>query len=196
MYSDHWYFPIPKYRNSAQNKRCFHFEMRQRPYFDAVARWPGLSGRRLVHETIRRMIDALALDLITQTRSNIAESGVQTLNDVRAAPTLVEYSGEMWPKLRSLKTFLFDNLYRHERVLSMSGKAQRIIVDLFAAYMAEPDLLPPQHRARVDRSGTESGKARAVADYIAGMTDRYAMKKHRQLHGESEANDLRENDLQ
>jgi len=159
-------------------------------------RWPGLSGRRLVHETIRRMIDTLALDLITQTRANIAESGVQTLDDVRVAPTLVAYSSEMWAKLRALKTFLFENLYRHERVLSMSGKARRVIADLFAAYMAEPNLLPSQHHARAQQSGTESGKARAIADYIAGMTDRFAMKKHRQLHGESEANDLRGSDLQ
>ncbi len=161
---------------------------------EAVARWPGLTGRRLVHETIRRMIDALALDLITRTRANIVQKGVETLGDVRAAPTLAEYSGEMWSKLRELKTFLFDNLYRHERVLGMTDRARRIIIDLFAAYMAAPNLLPPQHHARVEQSGAESGKARAVADYIAGMTDRYAMKKHRRLYGKSEINDLRDND--
>ena len=152
---------------------------------EAEARWPGLTGRRLVHETIRRMIDALALDLITQTRANIAQKGVETLDDVRAAPTLAEYSGEMRQKLRELKTFLFDNLYRHERVLSMSGKARCVIADLFAAYMDDPGLLPPQHRARA-QSGSDSDKARAIADYIAGMTDRYAMKEHRRLHGEAD----------
>ncbi|MCL1824973.1 MAG: deoxyguanosinetriphosphate triphosphohydrolase [Betaproteobacteria bacterium] len=152
---------------------------------EAEARWPGLAGRRLVHETIRRMIDALALDLITQTRANIAQKGVETLDDVYAAQTLAEYSGEMRQKLRELKTFLFDNLYRHERVLSMSDKARRVIADLFAAYMADPGLLPPQHRARA-QSGSDSDKARAIADYIAGMTDRYAMKEHRRLHGEAD----------
>jgi len=163
-------------------------------HLDAVARWPGLTGRRLVHETIRRMIDALMLDLIAQTRANIAQKGVETLDDVRAAPTLAEYSGEMWSRLRELKTFLFNHLYRHERVLAMTDRARRIIVDLFAAYMAAPELLPPQHHARAEQSGAEFGKARAVADYIAGMTDRYAMKKHCQLHGKSEVNDLRDND--
>ncbi|MDR0565179.1 MAG: deoxyguanosinetriphosphate triphosphohydrolase, partial [Azoarcus sp.] len=110
--------------------------------------WPELSGRRLVYETIRRMIDALVLDLIAQTRSNIADIGVTTLDDVRTAPPLAAYSGEMRLKLRELKTFLFDKLYRHEQVLGMTGKARRIIADLFAAYRAEPDLLPPRHRAR------------------------------------------------
>ena len=162
---------------------------------DAVARWPGLTGRRLAHETIRRMIDALALDLITRTRANIAQKGVETLDDVRAAPTLAEYSGEMWSKLRELKTFLFDNLYRHERVLGMADKARRIIIDLFAAYMAAPNLLPPEHHACVEQSSAEFGKARVVADYIAGMTDRYAIEKHRRLYGKSEINDLRGSDL-
>jgi dGTPase len=153
--------------------------------------WPGLAGRRLVHETIRRMIDTLALDLINRTRANIARLGVETLDDVRAAPALAEYSEEMLLKLRELKTFLFGNLYRHERVLRMTLKTRRIIADLFAAYLSEPDLLPPQHRAHAHESGSDSGKARAIADYIAGMTDRYAVKEHRRLHGKTEANDFR-----
>jgi dGTPase len=144
-----------------------------------------------VHETIRRMVDTLAFDLITRTRANIARLGVETLDDVRAAPTLAEYSEEMRMKLRELKSFLFDNLYRHERVLSMTHKTRRIVADLFAAYMAEPNLLPPQHRAHACESGSDTGKARAIADYVAGMTDRYAVKQHRRLHGNTEGNDLR-----
>jgi len=151
---------------------------------EAEAHWPGLAGRRLVHETVRRMIDALALDLITQTRSNILQSGVETPDDVRAAPTLAEYSGEMRLKLRELKTFLFANLYHHERVLRMTGEVRHIIRELFAAYMADPGLLPLQHRTRA-QSGSGDDKARAIADYIAGMTDRYAVKEHRRLYGEA-----------
>ncbi|MCL2875108.1 MAG: deoxyguanosinetriphosphate triphosphohydrolase [Betaproteobacteria bacterium] len=154
---------------------------------EAEACWPGLAGRRLVHETVRRMINALALDLITQARANITQSGVETPDDVRAAPALAEYSGEMRPKLRELKAFLFKNLYRHERVLRMTNQAQRIIADLFAAYMGDLDALPPQHRARA-QSNPDDIKARAIADYIAGMTDRYAVKEHRRLYGKSEAN--------
>ncbi|WP_374259469.1 deoxyguanosinetriphosphate triphosphohydrolase [Zoogloea sp.] len=140
------------------------------------ARYPGLAGRRLIHETIRRMINLMAVDLIEQTRANIAAAAVTSLADVRAAPRLVAYSAELLPDLRVLKTFLRDNLYHHYQVLRMTDKARRIIQDLFAAFMNDPRLLPPQYQqmARAD-------KPRAIADYIAGMTDRYAMKEHRRL---------------
>lgn len=139
-------------------------------------RWPGLGGRKLINETVRRMINAMALDLIAQTRANIAAAAIVSLDDVRAAPRLVAYSAELKPRLQELKAFLRDNLYWHYQVLRMTDKARRIIGDLFAAFMADPRLLPPQyqHMARGD-------KARAIADYIAGMTDRYAMKEHRRL---------------
>ncbi|THF62972.1 deoxyguanosinetriphosphate triphosphohydrolase [Pseudothauera nasutitermitis] len=138
--------------------------------------WPGLAGRRLIHETIRRMINQMVLDLSARTRENIAAAGVATLADVRAAPRLVAYSDELQPRLRELKRFLRDNLYRHYQVLRMTNKARRIVTDLFDAFMAEPQLLPPQYQAR-----GRDGMARAIADYIAGMTDRYAIKEHRRL---------------
>ncbi len=143
---------------------------------EVEAQWPGLAGRRLINETLRRMINTMALDLVSRTRASIAAAGVQSLADVRAAPRLVGYSEELLPRLRELKRFLAENLYRHYQVLRMTDKARRIIADLFDAFMADPRLLPPQHqeRARAD-------KARAIADYIAGMTDRYAMKEHRRL---------------
>ncbi|MDR0715849.1 MAG: deoxyguanosinetriphosphate triphosphohydrolase [Azoarcus sp.] len=143
---------------------------------EAGTHWPGLGGRRLIHETIRRMINAMALDLVARTRANIVAAGVETLDDVRHAPALAAYSGELGAKLRELKTFLYENLYRHERVLHVMGMSQRIIAKLFATYMADPGLLPPRHQERV-----AAGKARAVADYIAGMTDRYAAEEHRRL---------------
>ena len=140
------------------------------------AAYPGIGGRRLIHETIRRMVNMMAVDLIEQTRSNIADAGVGTLDDVRAAPRLVAYSPGLLPELRVLKTFLRDNLYHHYQVLRMTDKARRIIQDLFGAFMSDPRLLPPQYQlmARTD-------KPRAIADYIAGMTDRYAMREHRRL---------------
>ena len=142
----------------------------------AEAQWPGLAGRKLVHETVRRMIHVMVIDLITQTRANIAATGVESLDDVRAAPPLASYSAELAPQLRELKIFLRDHLYRHYQVLRMTNKARRIITDLFGAFMDDPHILPPQYQqsARAD-------KARAIADYIAGMTDRYAMKEHRRL---------------
>jgi dGTPase len=138
--------------------------------------YPGLGGRRLIHETVRRMVNLMAVDLIEQTRNSIAQAGVASLDDVRAAPRLVAYSPGLLPELRVLKTFLRENLYHHYQVLRMTDKARRIIQDLFGAFMNDPRLLPPQYQ-----SMARSDKPRAIADYIAGMTDRYAMKEHRRL---------------
>ena len=143
--------------------------------------YPGLAGRRLIHETIRRMINLMAVDLIDRTRTNIVEAQVGSLDDVRVAPRLVAYSAELLPELRVLKGFLRENLYHHYQVLRMTDKARRIIQDLFAAFMNDPRLLPPQYQQMA-----RSDKPRAIADYIAGMTDRYAMKEHRRLYAVGE----------
>ncbi|MBL8443684.1 MAG: deoxyguanosinetriphosphate triphosphohydrolase [Zoogloeaceae bacterium] len=143
---------------------------------EVEAQWPGLGGRRLIHETIRRMINMMAVDLIEQTRTNIVHTGVQTVDEVRAAPRLVAYSPELQPRLLELKSFLREQLYWHFQVLRMTEKARRIVSDLFDAFMSDPRLLPPQYQARARLE-----KPRAIADYIAGMTDRYAIKEHRRL---------------
>ena len=143
---------------------------------EAEARWPGLSGRKLINETVRRMIHLMVIDLIEQTRANIAAEGVETLADVHAAPRLVAYSDALLPPLRELKVFLRDKLYRHYQVLRMTNKARRIVGDLFTAFTDDPHILPPQYQAMA-----REDKPRAIADYIAGMTDRYAMKEHRRL---------------
>lgn len=143
---------------------------------EVEAQWPGLVGRRLIHETIRRMINMMAVDLIEQTRTNIVHAGVVTVDEVRAAPRLVAYSPELQPRLLELKNFLREQLYWHFQVLRMTEKARRIVSDLFEAFMSDPRLLPPQYQARARLE-----KPRAIADYIAGMTDRYAIKEHRRL---------------
>jgi dGTPase len=138
--------------------------------------YPALVERRVVHETIRRMINTLVSDLIAQTEKNIQAQPLHDLSDVRNAPAIVAFSGQMQELNRELKAFLRTNLYRHYRVMRMSAKAQRIIAELFQAFMADRRLLPPQflHAA-------EAEHARAVADYIAGMTDRYAIREHKRL---------------
>ena len=138
--------------------------------------YPGISGRRLIHETVRRMINAQVVDLITTTRDNLVRVAPQTLADVQAAPALAAFSADMYAQQRALKAFLRDNLYRHYQVLRMTNKARRIIGELFGAFMAAPSLLPPQYQAMA-----EENRARAVADYIAGMTDRYAIREHRRM---------------
>mgnify|MGYP001157897630 FL=1 len=140
------------------------------------ARHPGLSGRRLIHETIRRMIDTLVTDLIGETRRWLDDLAPRSVDDVRGGPPLPGFSMAIGTQSRALKRFLRDNLYRHYQVLRMTSKARRIVTDLFHAFSAEPRLLPPQYQARA-RQDTP----RAVADYIAGMTDRYAIREHRRL---------------
>lgn len=136
--------------------------------------YPGLSGRRLIHETVRRMINALVCDLIETTESNIARQGPQTLDDVKQAGRLVGFSEEMRDAQREMKHFLRKNLYQHFEVLRMTRKARQIVSDLFSAFVDDPRMLPEAYR-------TDGDQTRRVADYIAGMTDRYAMKEHRRL---------------
>jgi dGTPase len=137
---------------------------------------PGLPERRMVHETVRRMINTLVSDLIRQSERNIAEQKLSSLEEVHAAPVLIASSAGIDEQQRALKGFLRINLYRHYRVMRMSAKAQRVIGDLFGAFMADNRLLPPPFQRQ-----TEAERARAVADYIAGMTDRYAIREHRRI---------------
>ncbi len=139
--------------------------------------YPDLTGRRVVHETVRRMINTLVTDLINQSAANIAAQKIQTLDDVRNAPPLIAFSAELNHQQRELKKFLHIHLYRHYRVMRMSAKAQRIIRDLFAVFMADGRLLPFQS----PETQTDAGRARVVADYIAGMTDRYAIREHKRI---------------
>jgi len=141
------------------------------------AEYPVLAGRRRVHETIRRMIDSQVTDLLTESMRRIAEAAPKTVDDVASAPALIEFSAAMRAENAVMKAFLRDNLYRHYQVLRMTSKARRIIGDLFTAFMTDVGLLPPQYQ----QMAVSEGLARAVADYIAGMTDRYAMKEHRRL---------------
>jgi dGTPase len=151
----------------------------------ARAEYPGIGGRRLIHETVRRMVHTLAVDLIEETRQRVAVAAPRVLGDVRNSPAMAGFRDPVRRQQNELKAFLRDNLYRHHQVLRMTNKARRIIADLFGAFFESPELLPPQyqHMARVEagEASPVAVRARAVADYIAGMTDRYAIKEHRRL---------------
>ncbi len=138
--------------------------------------YPGIVGRRFIHETVRRMINAQVVDLISTTRTNLQQYAPQTLADIQAAPLLVAFSPDMHERQKGLKAFLREHLYRHYQVLRMTHKARRIIGDLFEVFMENSHLLPPQYQQMAT-----ADHARAVADYIAGMTDRYAIREHRRL---------------
>jgi len=142
----------------------------------ALRDFPRIEGRRLVHETVRRMIDTLVTDLIRQSATNIRDLTPTSVDDVRRAPPMICFSKRIQNEQAELKLFLRTNLYRHYRVSRMSSKARRIITDLFQAFLAEPGLLPPEFQARA-----QVDTPRAIADYIAGMTDRYAIVEHRRL---------------
>jgi dGTPase len=143
---------------------------------DVRARYPALQGRRVITETVRRIINTLILDLVDTTRANIGRAGVASLDDVRNAPPLAAFSPALLDEHRELKRFLLHHLYRHYKVARMSAKASRIITDLYTAFTGDARLLPPEYQDRESLEG-----ARAVADYIAGMTDRYAMREHRRI---------------
>ena len=139
--------------------------------------YPGIAGRRAIHETIRRMINALIVDLIHASESRIGDAGLKSIDDVRSVGPLITFSDDMRNKAALLKRFLRENLYQHYQVNRMTSKARRIIKELFEAFMQEPRLLPPDYQVPTD----VQKQARKVADYIAGMTDRYAMREHRRL---------------
>lgn len=138
---------------------------------------PQLSGRRLVHEMVRRMINTLVSDLVVQSRSNIDAAGPLSVEAVRESPPLIGFSARVREEQQELKRFLRNHLYQHFRVARMSRKSKIVVHDLFRAFFEEPNLLPPQFQVRYRHE-----YVRAIADYIAGMTDRFAIKEHRHLY--------------
>ncbi len=145
---------------------------------EVEARYPGLEESRVIHETIRRVIDLMVTNLLAETRRRIAELRPDSAAAVRALPApLVAFSDEMRQNDRALRTFLFQRMYRHYKVNRMTSKARRVVRELFDHYLARPDCLPDEWQAEA-RDLPEAARARLVADYIAGMTDRYALDEH------------------
>ena len=149
------------------------------------SRYPSLTGRRLVYEILRRMINRLVTDLIDTSAARLAAGGIASVADVRSQSLpLIGFSDATRELNRGLKTFLREQVYRHYKVQRMTSKARRVVSALFEAFLEDPRLMPEEHSATAERLQTDhgrSGRARAVADYIAGMTDRYAILEHRRL---------------
>ncbi|MGZ9060013.1 MAG: deoxyguanosinetriphosphate triphosphohydrolase, partial [Burkholderiaceae bacterium] len=140
------------------------------------AQYSALTERRMVNETVRRMINSLVVDLTRESARRVAGAAPTDVEGVRSAGPLAAFSDAMRQEADELKSFLHDELYRHYRVMRMATKARRIVSDLFAAFLAEPRLLPEDHQKRA-----ADDAPRAIADYVAGMTDRYAIKEHQRL---------------
>lgn len=150
-----------------------------------TATYPDLGERRLIHEVIRRMINYIVVDLIRTSKTGLEAVRPASIEDVRLQPRpLIALSEDAREEHAELMQFLRERLYRHYKVLRMTAKARRVLTELFEAFLGDIQLMPPEHReaaARGEAAQGAAGRARAVADYVAGMTDRYAILEHRRL---------------
>ncbi len=166
-------------------------DMRQVELFSAsydrvMWQYPDITGRKAIHETIRRIIGLLVVDLTETSQQAIEEAEVKTIEDVRMQPKpLMQFSEPIKKSNLQLKRFLRENLYYHHKVYRMTRKAQLIIEGLYEAFITDLKLLPPEHQALAksyQKEGADHGDALAVIDYIAGMTDRYARAEYKRLY--------------
>ena len=156
--------------------------------YDVVQKlYPDLVPRRRIHEIIRRMINRMVVDLVENSQRLISEAGVVSAADVRAtSQPVIGYSEELRSQALELKRFLRNRLYNHYRVRRMSRKSAHIVEQLFEIFMDDIRMLPPQYQEKIeagidDTAGPNVWQARIIADYIAGMTDRYAMAEYGRL---------------
>ncbi|HXE18361.1 MAG TPA: deoxyguanosinetriphosphate triphosphohydrolase [Castellaniella sp.] len=156
--------------------QLMHLEIFAVHHDQVLRRYPDVEPRRLVSEVIRSMINTLVLDLTHTTQARILALAPQSVDELRAGPPLAAFSPTIQAQADALKQFLLRNLYRHSQVMRMMGKARRVVRELFQAFLDDPRLLADEYR-RDD----PVEQARAIADYIAGMTDRYAIREHRAL---------------
>jgi dGTPase len=147
-----------------------------RHFATTLHKWPALNERRVVAETIRSMINTLITDVAQTTQANLIVAAPADADAARRCQPLVAFSPKIRVEADTLKKFLLENLYRHYKVMRMTNKARRIVRELFDAFVHESRLLPPDYRHE-----QAAAQARAIADYIAGMTDRYAIREHHRL---------------
>jgi len=161
-------------------------QLRGQPLFaaqyDEVHRlYPGLEDRRLIYEIIRRMINTVVTDLIDNSRNNLEQAQPTSIDDVRhAGEPLISLSDDIYEQHAGLKKFLMRHLYSHEKKLEMTHTAQAIVRELFDLYTTDVRNMPAEFADRAEPED-EAGRARVVADYVAGMTDRYAIAEHERL---------------
>jgi dGTPase len=160
--------------NMAQLKEVALFDDYRRQVENEFA---DLSGRRLLYEAIRRMLSDQVYDVLNATQNALAQYTPDSVAAVRASPALVQFSAPMQQRSTQLKSFLLHHLYRHPQVMQTTDWARQVVGELFAAYLAKPDEMPQGHAKR-------DNLPRAVADYIAGMTDRFASREHARLVGQ------------
>jgi dGTPase len=145
-----------------------------RYHAQTLAEYPQLQGRRVLYETIRRMLSDQVYDVINATRAALQKHAPASADEARQCPALVQFSAAMYEESKALKSFLFRNLYRHPQVMQTTDGARAMVQELFAVYLAKPQEMPAAYAQRSD-------VPRAVADYLSGMTDRFATREHARL---------------
>lgn len=157
-------------------------------FSQVMSSYPSLEPRRLRHEVIRRLISEMVSDVVAETKKRITENNIESAKDVRSLNyPVAEFSSEMQKSHLALKEFLYAKMYRHSEVNRSMSKARRVVSDLFNLFYDEPDLLPEEWQGLCDKPGSEA-TARIICDYIAGMTDRFALEEHKTLFNLSKHN--------
>ena len=150
-------------------------------YSELQAKYKGISRSRLVHEAKRKMINYMSIDLVEQTIENIKKYKIKTVDDIRKLGKPVAHFTKVTESdIREIKIFLFENVYRHYKVNRMTSKAKRLVIDLFNFFLAEPECLPTDWRKRAGKPNSQQ-TALLVSDFIAGMTDRFALEEHKRI---------------
>ena len=153
-----------------------------RIFREVRTRYPAIDEQRLIHESIRRLINRMVTDLIMHTGQNISTDRIETVDDIRRlGKPLVEFSPAMQETNRALKEFLMQNMYRHYKVNRMASKAKRVVKELFQFFLNEPQCLPTQWRNLAGGGPKSATTAMVVSDFIAGMTDRFALDEYRRI---------------
>jgi dGTPase len=157
-----------------------------RTFAEVRKRYGTIDEQRLIHESIRRMIHAMVLDVLAETRARIAKNRIASVEQVRTlGRPLVAFSADMEKQVRALKEFLRANMYRHWRVNRMTSKARRVVKELFTFFLAEPECLPVEWQKLAAKPASRQ-TAEVVADFIAGMTDRFAIDEHERVFNPKE----------
>lgn len=153
-------------------------------YAEVDEKYPGLDPYRRRHEALRRVFGVMVADVIKTSASRIAASGAQTVEDIRhAGYPVVQFSDDLWAQLKEIRAFLFSRMYRAPSVMKVRAEVGKVVEDLFPIYLNDPKQMPVRWHDDIEAAGDETALARIVSDYIAGMTDRFALQDHARLTG-------------
>jgi len=153
-------------------------------YAEVDSLWPDLDPRRRRHEALRRVFGLMVSDVIDTSRAALENTGALSVEEIRTCGhAVIRFSPALWSDLQEIRAFLFTSMYRAPSVMQKRKEVTQVVEDLFPLFLARPDLLPQRWQAEVARAGSEKVLARMVSDYIAGMTDRYALQSHARLLG-------------